>query len=95
MSDLFLPSKAQMRGIERVFPLSHGVPRVNNRRVISGITFVINDRAPAPLSIVAQLDERLAALWDERRAARAMVRFGDRDLIIQRARHEERLSRAA
>jgi hypothetical protein len=41
------------------------------------------------------LDEKIAALWDEQRAVRASIRFGDRDLIIQRARHEERLSRAA
>jgi hypothetical protein len=42
-----------------------------------------------------RLNEQLAALWEEQRAARANIRFGDRDLIIQRARHEERLSRAA
>ncbi len=42
-----------------------------------------------------QLDDQIAALWDEQRALRAQIRFGDRNLIIQRARHEERLSRAA
>jgi hypothetical protein len=42
-----------------------------------------------------QLDNEIAELWDEQRAVRATIRFGDRDLIIQRARHEERLSRAA
>jgi len=42
-----------------------------------------------------QLDEQLAELWDEQRAVKATIRLGDRDLIIQRARHEERLSRAA
>lgn len=41
------------------------------------------------------LDERVAELWDEYRAERARVRFGERDLIIARARHEERLERAA
>jgi cell division protein FtsB len=41
------------------------------------------------------LEERIAELWDEQRAARATLRNGDRDLIIQRARQEERLSRAA
>jgi hypothetical protein len=41
------------------------------------------------------LDEQLAELWEEQRTVRATIRFGDRDLIIQRARHEERLSRAA
>ena len=42
-----------------------------------------------------RLDELLAELWEEQRTVRATIRFGDRDLIIQRARHEERLSRAA
>ena len=42
-----------------------------------------------------ELDERLARLWDEYRAERARVRFGERDIIIARARHEERLERAA
>jgi cell division protein FtsB len=42
-----------------------------------------------------ELEERIAQLWDEQRQARALMRFGDRDAIIQRARQEERLSRAA
>jgi hypothetical protein len=42
-----------------------------------------------------RLEEQIAELWEEQRAARATIRFGDRDLIIQRARHDERLSRAA
>ena len=42
-----------------------------------------------------KLDEELAERWEEQRIVRANIRFGDRDLIIQRARHEERLSRAA
>ena len=43
MSDLWLPSEAQMRRIEPFFPLSHGVPRVDDRRVISGIVFVLKN----------------------------------------------------
>jgi putative transposase len=43
MTDLFLLSEAQMRRIEPFFPLSHGVPRVDDRRVISGIIFVIRN----------------------------------------------------
>ena len=43
----------------------------------------------------ATLEEQIAELWDEQRQARASVRFGDRDVIIQKARQEERLSRAA
>jgi hypothetical protein len=42
-----------------------------------------------------ELDARLASLWDEHRAERAQVRFGDRERIIARARAEERLERAA
>jgi DNA-binding transcriptional MerR regulator len=42
-----------------------------------------------------RLEERIAELWEEQRFARATLRHGDRDLIIQRARQEERLSRAA
>ena len=41
------------------------------------------------------LEEQIAELWEEQRNARAMLRLGDRDVIIQRARQEERLSRAA
>jgi hypothetical protein len=42
-----------------------------------------------------ELEEQIAQLWEEQRTARAMLRFGDRDVIIQKARQEERLSRAA
>ena len=43
MSDLIWLSKAQMRRIKPYFPLTLGVPRVDDRRVISGIIFVICD----------------------------------------------------
>jgi hypothetical protein len=42
-----------------------------------------------------KLEDRIAALWDEQRTLRAQHRFGNRDDIIKRARHEERLARAA
>jgi len=42
-----------------------------------------------------ELEQRVAELWDEQRAARAQRRWGDRDVIIKRARAEERLERAA
>lgn len=41
MSELWMLSEAQMRRIAPYFPLSHGVPRVDDRRVVSGIIFVI------------------------------------------------------
>ncbi len=43
MSDLLWLSAEGMRRIERHFPLSHGKPRVDDRRVISGIIFVIRN----------------------------------------------------
>src|SRR5258708_39110785 len=43
MSDLFWLSVAQMRRIEPYFPLSHGIARVDDRKVISGIIFVIRN----------------------------------------------------
>jgi len=43
MSDLMLLSEAQMRRIEPYFPLSHGVPRVDDRRIVSGIIFVLRN----------------------------------------------------
>ena len=43
MADLLLLSEAQMRRIEPYFPLSHGIARVDDRRVISGIIFVIRN----------------------------------------------------
>jgi putative transposase len=41
MSIPFLLTPAQMRRIRPHFPLSHGIPRVDDRRVLSGIIFVI------------------------------------------------------
>ncbi|HZT93881.1 MAG TPA: hypothetical protein VE985_05340 [Gaiellaceae bacterium] len=41
------------------------------------------------------IDARLDRLWDEHRALRARLRFGDRESIVARARVEERLERAA
>jgi putative transposase len=43
VSELWLLSEAQMRRIEPYFPLSHGIPRVDDRRITSGIIFVIRN----------------------------------------------------
>ena len=40
MSDLFWLSDAQMARLEPFFPKSHGKPRVDDRRVLSGIIFI-------------------------------------------------------
>jgi putative transposase len=41
MSEPWFLSEAQMRRIEPYFPLSHGIPRVDDRRIVSGIIYVI------------------------------------------------------
>ena len=41
MDDLFMLSEAQMRRISPYFPLSHGVPRVDDRLIVSAIIYVI------------------------------------------------------
>lgn len=41
MSDQFWLSEEQLGRIKPHFPLSHGVPRVDGRKVISGIIHVI------------------------------------------------------
>ena len=43
MADLFLLTEAQMRRIEVYFPLSHGIARVDDRRIVSAIVFVIKN----------------------------------------------------
>ena len=43
MDDLFLLSERQMARISPFFPLAHGVPRVDDRRVVSGIVYVIRN----------------------------------------------------
>ena len=43
MGDLLMLTPAQMRRIEPFFPRSHGMPRVDDRRVLSGILFVIRN----------------------------------------------------
>ncbi len=41
MTDLFWLSGAQLKRIQPYFPLSHGMPRTDDLRVVSGIVFVI------------------------------------------------------
>ena len=43
MSKLFYISKSQLAKISPYFPLCHGVPRVDDLRVISGIIYVIKN----------------------------------------------------
>ena len=43
MSGLFWLKKHQMRRIKPYFPLLHSVPRVDDRRIVIGIIFVIRN----------------------------------------------------
>jgi putative transposase len=43
MSHLFYLTQEQFNRIQPYFPLSHGVPRVDDRRVISGIIYVLRN----------------------------------------------------
>ncbi|GAB4073043.1 transposase [Ancylobacter sonchi] len=43
MGDLFLLSERQIVRISPFFPLAHGVPRVDDRQVVSRIVYVIRN----------------------------------------------------
>jgi transposase len=43
MSNLFWLTDAQMARLRPFFPKSHGCPRVNDLRVLSGIIFIIRN----------------------------------------------------
>jgi hypothetical protein len=80
-----------MRTIEEI---RAELDRATERR--SELFHLLSDGHNAELSAeLHELEDRIAALWDEHRTLRAQERFGDRDEIIKRARHEERLARAA
>jgi hypothetical protein len=50
---------------------------------------------PETAAELSELNSRLEELWNEHRALRARMRFGDPETIVKRARLEERLERAA
>jgi hypothetical protein len=52
-------------------------------------------RDPELVAEIKALDAELDELWNEHRAVRARIRFGEREQIVRRARAEERLERAA
>jgi putative transposase len=51
MSDHYWLSVAQVERIKPYFPLSHGVPRVDGRRVLSGIIHVLKRGRPVPAAL--------------------------------------------
>ncbi len=44
MADLFWLTRAEIRRIAPFFPLSHGVPRVDDHRVVGGIIHMVRNR---------------------------------------------------
>ena len=74
--------------------IKHEIERLSEQR--AGLLHRLSEAHDAVLAAEHKhLDERIAKLWDEHRAARARARWGERDAIIRRARAEERLERAA
>jgi hypothetical protein len=62
----------------------------------AGLWHVLSEgHNPAAAAELKNLSQHLDELWDEERALKAALRFGDRDHIVARARVEERLERAA
>jgi putative transposase len=53
MSDLTWLSDAQMRRIERHFPRSHRVPMVDDRRIVSGLIFLLAEQRERATNRVA------------------------------------------
>ncbi len=70
------------------------IERATNRRA-ELLHVLAEGHDPAAAAEHAEVEERIARLWDDYRQARVRERFGDRDVIVKRARLEERLERAA
>jgi len=52
-------------------------------------------RDPTVAAELHELEREIGRLWDEQRAVRAAIRFGEREKILRRARTEERIERSA
>jgi hypothetical protein len=50
---------------------------------------------PTVAAELHELEREIGRLWDEQRAVRARIRFGEREKILKRARTEERIERSA
>jgi hypothetical protein len=87
--------------VETFFRHMNTIPRIHDqieelseRRVVLWNS-LSQGRDPAVVEEIKALDAQLEDLWEEHRAERARIRFGERDDIVRRARAEERLERAA
>jgi hypothetical protein len=70
------------------------IEELSERRVVLWNS-LSQGRDPAVVEEIKALDAQLEELWEENRAERARIRFGEREEIVRRARAEERLERAA
>ena len=88
------PQATLMADMRTLIEIKQEIDRLSDRR--ADVMRALSEEFDAGLSAEHQrLEEVIAQLWEEQRFARATLRHGDRDAIIQRARQEERLSRAA
>jgi len=55
MSDLYWLTDGQMARLKPYFPKGHGKPRVDDRRVLSGIVFVNRDLLPIFRPLITSL----------------------------------------
>jgi hypothetical protein len=74
--------------------IKHEIERLTDRRA-EVFQRLANGFDPELAREHAEIEARLARLWEEHRAAKARIRFGERDRIIARARQEDRIDRAA
>jgi len=86
MSDLFWLSDEQIRRLRPFFPKSHGKPRVDDRRVLSGIVFVNRNGlrwrdAPSAYGphkpVLSAVERTLYNLWKRWRARSVFTRMMD------------------
>ncbi len=97
MGDLFVLNERQMARISSHFPPSHGVPRVDDRRVVSGIVYVIRNGlqwkdAPKDYSVAGQSPHRRSRLRQRGVSARRLVAIGHRALHPVEPKPENPLS---
>jgi hypothetical protein len=87
-------SPALMNGMRTIEDIHQEIERLSEERTELWHT-LSSGHNPDVRTEIRALDVKLDALWQEQRALRARLRFGDREKIVARARVEERLERAA
>ena len=101
MSDLYWLSDAQMAKLEPFFPKSHGKPRVNARRVLSGIIYInrnVTDKLRsygAALKEIGAGDRQETGRWLNNRAENSHLLFRRRERAMLRFRRMRSLQKFA